>query len=451
MSHRVPPARSIRSIRSIRSARLPLLALAACCVVAAACRSHGAGEATYRAGPPADPVAARAAFWSAIERLDVDDARGAAPDAEHGAFADALRLTLEGRMHEAETGLREAARASADSVLREVARTTLVSVLTYQGDWDALHEMAGTVPTDGDGARDRAGVLAWSAVMRHAPAPGIPELTRPVYVPMRASATGTPMVTVRLNGCTRQFWLDTGSSTTLVAADVAAACGVEPLASDTLEMVTVTGRVAARPAVVDSLSIGGLRARDVHAAIVSQGELQLDRLTSSGRGSPVRIDGVIGFDFLRRLDVELDFGGHQVVFRRAGGLARRGGDRNLHWLGSPVVMIQDARGAPLFFSLDTGAEQSFATPYLLEKMPKVYRGRERRRITGFGGDTTETVPVISYLQLRSGTRTLYFLGLVVREQRRLIFLSVDGVLGVDAGTDGRFRFDMTSGKFLIEG
>jgi hypothetical protein len=445
-----PPLLALPAALRHRSVRLGLA-----CVLLAGCTGAGGPEPpVYRAEPSNDPIAARAIFWEAVERLDVAEAARHAPDEEHAAFARALALTLEGRMHEAEGGLREATRSAADSVLREVSRTTLVSVLTYQGDWGALHDLAldGGIRAE-ERLRDRAGVLAWSQVMRHAPEPRIPTLERSATVPMRTAATGSPMVTVRINGCTRNFWLDTGSSTTLVAGDVAEECGVTPLTTDTLQMITTTGRVNARPATIGALAIGTVSAADVPAAIVSQQELQLERLTSNGRiaGPPVRIDGVIGFDYLRRFDVELDFARRAVTFRPPGGLATRRAPRNFHWLGYPVVTLEDGRGRPYYFGLDTGADQSFGTPYLLDKLPRVFRGTERRRIAGFGSDTTETVPVVTFLQLHVGRRHLFFTGLVVRDQRRLLFLTVDGVLGADAGTAGSIRFDMASGRFIIEG
>jgi hypothetical protein len=431
-----------------------------------ACRTGSGGgsapaageEPAYRA---ADPAAARTAFWGRIAHLDLDGARRAAPDAEHRGFVEALRLTLDGELDAAAGALRRQARDGADSLLREAARTTLVSVLSYRGDWEALYALSlGAEPEEageegrGDTtrSRDRAGVLAWSRAMRLAAPAAVPALSRPAVLPMRLSATGTPVVTVRINGCTRTFWLDTGSSTTLVASDVAAQCGVSPIVADTLEMVTTTGRVAARPAVIASLSVGPIAATNVHGAIIGEPELQLTRVWNSPGGppGPVRLDGVIGFDFLRRYDVELDYAKSRVTFRPAGSMARaRKMRRNLFWLGFPVVELIDPSGRPAFFGLDTGADATFITPGLIDRLPKAYRARERRHIAGFGGDTTVTVPVLRFLQMRVQQYHLFFTGVLVRDQRHLLFLDVDGVLGADFGGVGRVRFDMQSGTLAV--
>lgn len=417
-----------------------------------ACRTSSPppdAELSYRAVSN-DAVTSRALFWHALERLDLERALRLAPDEEHRGFVEALRLTLQGEMHQAETGLRLASGSATDSVLREVARTTLVSVLTYQGDWDALNELAHSdAMVAGARPRDRAGVLAWSEVMQHAPPPRIPRIDDAHTGLMRLSPTGTPVVTVEVNGCTKSFWLDTGSSTTLIASDVAAQCGVTPLVADTLEMITTTGRVPARPAVVATLKLAGVTSHDVHAAVIGQQELQINRLASMGSAGPVGIDGVVGFDFLRQFDVEIDYARNRFTLRPAGSLGGRSDQRNFYWLGYPVVQMLDIRGKPTFFGLDTGADESFVTPGLMARLPSAFRSRERRHIAGFGGDTTEVVPIIAFLQLRLSRQYLFFTGLVVREQRRLLFLDVDGVLGADVGGLGRIRFDMASGRLVV--
>ncbi|MDQ3698994.1 MAG: retroviral-like aspartic protease family protein, partial [Gemmatimonadota bacterium] len=242
------------------SSPAPRCRLAVACVLiplaAAACRPARPSVPANVSGTSA-PVRDGPAFWTALGRLDLAGAARYAPDDEHRGFLVAMRLALAGDMPAAAAGLRQYYREGSDSLLRYVARATLTSVLTYQGDWSALYDISrDSAGADRTTGRDRAGVLAWSRVMRHAPRPRYPVVTRPVSIPMRMSATGVPVVTVRINGCTRSFWLDTGSSTTLVASDVAAACAVAPLVADTLEMVTTTGRIAARPAVVASLTLG---------------------------------------------------------------------------------------------------------------------------------------------------------------------------------------------------
>ena len=406
---------------------------------------------TYRAGAMSATTAVRVAYWDALEHLDLERARRAAPDEEHRAFVDALRLTLDGEMHAAVDGLRHYYRNAGDSLLRSVARTMLVSVLTYQEDWPALYELSldSTAGVQA-GQSDRAGVLAWSEAMRQTVAPQYPALTRAMSVSLQSSPIGTPMVTVQVNGCSRTFWLDTGSSTTLVASDVAARCGVTSLIPDTLEMVTATGRVPAQPAIIDTLRLGKLTAAHVHAAIVPRDELQLNRMLMMGATAPMQIDGVVGFDFLRQFDVELDFQRLRVIFRRAGSLGSGWhAPRNLFWLGYPVVALADVNGMPMYFGFDTGADQSFVTPHLIAKLPSSHRPRERRHIAGFGSDTTETLPVLNFLHLQAARQHLFFTGLVVRDQRRLLFMGMDGILGSDISGVGRVRFDMRSGVFVV--
>jgi hypothetical protein len=329
------------------------------------------------------------AFWDALGVLDVERAGRRAPDDEHRQFVAAFREMLDGRMPEAARDLRRLYVGARDSLLRRVARATLASALAYQQDWRALFDLAhDPVGVDPDAAaRDRASILAWSEAMRHVPAPEYPRLGGPVVLPSDPTAPhGVPVIQVRINGRTRALWLDTGSSTTLIASDVAAASQVSALVADTLEIVTSIGRVRAQPAVISRLDIGALKVTGLHAAIVDEADL---RLKGAVAGAPIRSDdtqvsGVLGFDLLQHYDVEIDYAARRVTLRqprRLGGL--EGGRRNLFWLGYPVVRVRDRDGTQLHFGLDTGAEQTFAAPSLMAKRlaaaRKSERGRGRRR------------------------------------------------------------------------
>src|SRR5206468_4688155 len=169
---------------------------------------------------------------------------------------------------------------------------------------------------------------------------------------------------------------------TLLSASVAIDAKVMLAAPDTLALGVVAGHIPARAVVIDSLAIGPMVARGISAAVVNPGALRLDRAQHNGLVEAVQIDGVIGTDLLRYLDVVLDAGAGTMTIRRP----RRDvhAPRNLFWVGYPVVKLVTRDGRPVLFGLDTGAEGTFVTTALLRKLPRTPIAQRHMTLGGLG-------------------------------------------------------------------
>lgn len=395
----------------------------------------------------------RWAFWSSVAELDLRAAERRAPDGDHRRFARAIRQLLDGRMADAEPVLTSlSSTATTDSVLRTASHVALSAALEYQGRWAALDSLSRTSDhSTYRTGKERAAIEVWASRMRLAPVPTYTFPSSPVVLPFYAASTGTPIVNVRVNGISKWFWIDTGSSMTLIASDVAAQAGVKPLSPDTLHMVTAVGVANAQAAAIGRLEIGGLVIQGQQAAIISADQLALNRGDAPGESGIVRIDGVIGMDVVRRLDLRIDFLRRQVRFARprpvTGGADR---ERNLLWLGYPVVRVEQPGGRPLYFGLDTGADRTYATEALLAKLPRRYLPKQRQTVSGFGGDTTMTVRTIPDLRLSIANRSFTLQEIAVHPPQRLTFLQLDGVIGMDTAAGLTMRIDMTNGLFGID-
>ncbi|HEX2190028.1 MAG TPA: retropepsin-like aspartic protease [Longimicrobiaceae bacterium] len=390
------------------------------------------------------------AYWAAVGELELGHATRIAPGPEHADFARGMRLVVDGRMDEAEERFAPLAAEAADSLLRTASRVALTSIFGYDGRWQALHDLA-TAPPVREVSTDqgRAGIEAWSAAMRMARGAEYRISNTPALLPFQVTGTGTPLVPVHVNGRLRYFWLDTGTSLTLLASDVAAEAGLRPLTGDTLEIVTTVGRIQALPAVVDTLLLGPLQAVGHPAAIVPARELTILEATEPGRFERVKIDGVIGMDLLRRLNVVIDFPTGVAILGRPRPDRDPGRRRNLFWLGYPVVRAEGPRGTTLYFGLDTGADSTFVTRNLLRKLPSRLLAKRTRYLAGFGGDTLLRTPVLSGLSLRAAGKSFILREVMVHENRRLMLFELDGILAADLGAGHRVRIDMTNGIFEI--
>jgi hypothetical protein len=389
-------------------------------------------------------------FWTAIANLELAGLDRQAMTGDERRFRDAMAMILEGDAQSAEVLLSSLYAAASDSLIRYRSRIALSGVLYAQEKWEEL----ATLPRDprvydtGLGP-DRATIESWADFFRRLPTTRMQFDLQPSIVPLSRTALGTPLVPVSVNGRPRLFWLDTGSSFTMLSSDVAMMAGVTPLADDTLEIVTTTGRVTARPAVIDSLRLGAVLFTHHPSMIVDAALLKLTVPGAPGESQVLAIDGIIGFDAIRRMDVEIDYGHDRVTLRAPG---RRAGpsERNLFWIGYPVVRLRSPSGRAVHFGLDTGADETFATRTILEKVRAPRLIKDERRVEGIGGAFTVRVEMIPETRLALGTHVVRFRNLIVLPPRRTTFVNLDGVLGTNAWTGAKVRIDMTNGRVEIE-
>lgn len=406
-----------------------------------------------RAFRPSEVVSKSKTFWEAMSSLDTGFVRTHSAGDSEKAFAHALGLIMSGQQDEAALALDSIRTAfPKDSLVRTASRVLMTAMLQYQDKWKLLAELN---PEPGDSSHadeDRAGVELWAAAFKRVDARRISFPDAPVTLPLILSPSGTPIVAVIINGKPHLFWLDTGSSMSIVASDVALEAGIQPLVSDTLEVATTTGRVPARPAAIKRLQIGRIDIANSTAMIVSS-ERMLLKLGEGTEGSVIaKIEGVIGYDIMSRLDIRIDYVNRRVTFLkpdRSLKLPRSG--RNLFWVGTPVVRLVSPKGIPLHFTLDTGAQETYATDGLLAKTKmKTFRG-ERRLIGGLAGLTIVHGRFIDEAHLTMGSQPLLFKKLMVYAPAYASFVSLDGILGSDIGKGGVVRIDATNGIFLLEG
>ncbi len=388
-------------------------------------------------------------FWSDISMLDMASADAASRSVDEFTFSLALKQLLAGDAENAAIAF-NALRANASDVdIRARARIGLTMSLSWQSDWRALSRVtADRAAVDGGAGDDApAGVERWGRAFANLPPMRVDVPFTAVTLPLRRSVFGTPVVTIRLNGIPRDFWLDTGASLTLLSDEVAAASHVKLASPDTLALGVVAGVIDARAVLVDSLSLGPMVAYSVGAALVNQAALRVDRRVVNGRTETVKIDGVIGTDILRWLDVVIDAGGGTITISRPRRQSQA--TRNLFWIGYPVVRLVSESGRLLLFGLDTGAEGTYVTPALLRKLPDTRVAMRRGSIHGLGTEEHRTEWVIRSLSVSDGDYAIRLQNAPVGPERRWTFVTFDGVLGSDVALASRMHLDFVNGIFDI--
>jgi hypothetical protein len=392
-------------------------------------------------------------FWSDVALLDTQNAERAATTMDQRTFAVALRTLMEGKPAAAAVAFGLLHAAATDSLVRSRARIGLTMALSYDSDWQAMARLRAT-PNALDSIPGSlavaAGVERWARALSQIPTPVFEIPDQPVVLPMRRSFLGTPVVTIRLNGKEHEFWLDTGASMTLLSTDVAIAAGAKLAADDTLALGVVGGHIEARAIYIDSMAIGPVTVRGLGAALVSPEALRFDQKLVNGLRTTVPIDGMIGTDVLRHLDVVMDAKAGTITLRRP----RRysGARRNLFWVGYPVVRLVTPDGRPVLFGLDTGAEGTYVTNTLLKKAPRTPVAMRRMSLVGLGSDSKRTEKstwIARQVPLSDGNYAIMLNNVPIMPPQRWTFVDFDGVIGSDIALATRMHLDFTNGVFDI--
>ena len=198
---------------------------------------------------------------------------------------------------------------------------------------------------------------------------------------------------------------------------------------------------------MDSLSLGAFVARGVTAAVVNADVLRLDRAMVGGIARAVAIDGVIGADLIRTMDLVIDASAGTLTISRPRRLSRV--TRNLFWVGYPVVRLVSRDGQPLLFGLDTGAEGSYVTTTLLRKLPRTPVAARRTAITGLGTETTVTDWIAREVRVSDGDFAIALRNTPIAPERRWTFVNFDGIIGSDVALATRLHLDFTNGVFDV--
>jgi len=398
--------------------------------------------------PVSVQAARRVSYWEALAELRPAEAVAAARTESEKQFAEGLRSLMAGDFASAEQRFGQLHRTATDSIIRTGSRVIYTATLQYQEKWDALAALRNEASQTKADRTDMASIERWAVAFNNAPPKTIVFRAQSVVLPMSLSALGTPLVPVRIGDKDYHFWLDTGSSMTMLASDVARDLHVVPLMLDTLEIVTSTGRVKAHPSLLPQLEIGQLLVRNAPTMIVDESLMQMRESKPVELRMPVKIDGIIGFDIIRHLDLEVDYGEGTLRLRDPAA-SRRQSDRNMFWVGLPVVRLTSGDGLSLHFGLDTGAQQTFVTETMLDKLQLQAVRIESRRVGGLGGEISLRAPILPDVRLFVRGFPILFRSAVVRAPVYQVLASLDGVLGGDVWNSGIVRIDMTNGVFAI--
>jgi predicted aspartyl protease len=162
-----------------------------------------------------------------------------------------------------------------------------------------------------------------------------------------------------------EFILDTGAGTSLIATELADKLKVKVLGSK--QGQSAGGAVSVSLAKLDSVSVGNAQLPDVDVGIVD--------LKHIGAAVGAKIDGDLGYNFLKSFRVSIDYEKCQLRLDdpRKLDVFNRGGTEVGLRLANPakpliLVEVHANRQGPFQFAIDTGTSTTAITPELAKRL-----------------------------------------------------------------------------------
>jgi predicted aspartyl protease len=388
-------------------------------------------------------------YWTALSDLDLTALRSTARTEPEIDFAKGITLLSAGDHEKAESTFTSVSRQAIDIDLAVAAQIMLARTLLYERKWTTLRDLALTsslAPADRENTAD---LEKWGHAFANVEQQTTSLPQEPVSLRLRITAVGTPSIRVRINGKEYDFWIDTGSSMTVVSSRIAAETKVPIVSADTLAVGTFEGVVPVRPGLVKRMEIGPIVFTNSPAIVMDAAFMRIKSTAVGVTGAGLQVDGIIGWDIIRQLDIVMDYQEGKITLNRPEQLNTNGTAlQNLTWMGKPLVQVAKQPGGTFHFRLDTGAQASFLNAAIMEKagvVAKAYGGR----VFGFAETGQRTSRIVPSLTLDVGGRSLRLEGVIVYGPSLSGLVNSDGILGSDIGRFGKIRIDATNGLFSV--
>src|SRR6266403_1582951 len=390
-------------------------------------------------------------YWAALAELNLDVLRGLARSEPEIGFAEGVALLAAGEQEKAESTFLYASRQSADVNVAVASQIMLATTLLYEHKWTTLRDLTASSRLVLVDRRNTSDLEQWGHAFARVDRQTTSIPLAAVSLPLRVSVVGTPTIRVQINGKEFEFWVDTGSSITVLSSDVAAEANVAILSPDTLTVRTFSGAVPVRPATVKRMELGPIVFANSPAIVI---DASLMRLRVTGDGVPragLHVDGIIGWDIIRQFNVLMDYENRRITLGRPENLGTRGTTaQNLVWVGKPLITVRTKLGGTLHFTIDTGAQSSFLNASTLKQVGATTSISDAR-VFGIAKTGQQTNRVVPSLTLDVAGKTFHLPSVIVYGPVYFSLINCDGVLGSDIAQFGKIRIDATNGLFSVGG
>jgi hypothetical protein len=352
---------------------------------------------------------------------------------EQKVFVSALKLLTEGKEDLSMDCLKKLYMESNDPSLQSSCAKILFELYFINSEWKEL-EVLGLLEEE---SIDKSNRIIAKALRQFEQAT-FSFSNDKICIPMKRSISGSPTIDVMINGRKKCFWLDTGAGMTVISDSIVKECGMALIENEDLEVGNSTNQnFNSDLAIIDTIVIDDLTILNQSTLVLASDLLKIPIPHSA---KVMEIDGIIGWDIIQYLHLEIDYGKEKVMIQKH--RQKDGEKNNLFFCGYPIIKVKGKNQVPLYFGLDTGANKSHFGKTLLSKIDELKIDKTIKYSGGLGDvkereiDTIETLPVYldenQSITLKNVRETLTDLA---------TFFKLDGVFGMDIAHNGSLVID----------
>ncbi len=220
------------------------------------------------------------------------------------------------------------------------------------------------------------------------------------------------------------FVLDTGAGTTILRSELAELLGIQ--AGETKEALGAGGKVKVFLSQIQSLALSSAQQENLSLAVTD--------LTELSTAINTKVDGIVGYNFLKYFCIEIDYESRTLTFFREKILSTPStGDIKftLAHESKPLILVSTFVNdqGPYQFAVDTGASSTVIATELAQQMS--LQTVEAEALTGAGGKIEASSGQLESLRL--GETTLHQVRVAVSSflanLSAVIGSPLDGVIG----------------------
>ncbi|AYV71906.1 aspartyl protease family protein [Bacillus sp. PK3-056] len=361
---------------------------------------------------------------------------------EQKVFVSALKLLTEGKEDLSMDCLKKLYMKSNDPSLQSSCAKILFELYFINSEWKEL-EVLGLLE---DESIDKSNRVIAKALGQFEQAT-FSFSNDKICIPMKRSISGSPTIDVMINGRKKCFWLDTGAAMTVISDSIVKECGMALIENEDLEVGNSTNQnFNSDLAIIDTIVIDDLTILNQSTLVLASDLLKIPIPHSE---KVMEIDGIIGWDIIQYLHLEIDYRQEKVMIQKHRQKAEE--KNNIFFCGYPIIKVKGKKQVPLYFGLDTGANKSHFGKTLLSKIDELKIDKTIKFSGGLGDvkereiDTIETLSIYldenQSITLKNVRETLTDLA---------AFFKLDGVFGMDIAHNGSLVIDYPNRHFELK-
>ncbi len=248
---------------------------------------------------------------------------------------------------------------------------------------------------------------------------------------MEFSISGNPIIEVEINGHKKKLWLDTGAQVSVLSAGTAAECHVRDIldSSITADADTTKFNINARPAYIERLGVGSLMIEN-HPLMIMNDDMLL--LQNPNTKEVIKIDGIIGWNAIQNIDIYIDYNNKVVRIKEP--VKNIKSSTNMFVAGRAILKLLTLDNIPLYFGIDTGANQSSISENVIASIPEKNMIKKLVTVGTVGGmKQIEISYLTDHELLMKDGKKLRFENIRVDADHKdwAVFFELNGVVGSD--------------------